>query len=56
MGHNSVISGHPNQQEFLRLTGFNGIPGFEVSRLGIRAQVNDYLGAWAGVSISVFGY
>ena len=27
-----------------------------MSQLGIRAQVNDYLGAWLGVSTSVFRY
>ena len=31
-------------------------PGFGASQLGIRAQVNDYLGAQVGVSTSIFGY
>ena len=26
------------------------------SQLGIRAQVNDYLRAWVGVSTSIYGY
>ena len=33
-----------------------GPPEIMVSQLGIKAQVNNYLGAWVGVSTSVFGY
>ena len=33
-----------------------GPPKIGASQLGIRAQVNDYLGARVGVSTSVFGY
>ena len=34
----------------------NGTLGIEVSQLGIRAEVNDYLEARVGVSTSVFRY
>ena len=45
-----------NPQEFYGLTVCQQDPGFGVSQFGIRAQVNDYLGARVGVSTSVFGY
>ena len=57
MGHNSVISGHPKSTGIQRVDGLStGPPDLRVSQLGIRAQVNDYLGARVGVSTSVFGY
>ena len=45
-----------NPQEFHWLMGCQRDPEFTVSQLGIRTQVNDYLGARVGVSTSVFGY
>ena len=57
MGHNSVVSGHPKCTGILWVDGLStGPPGFGASQLGIRAQVNNYLGSQVGVSTSVFGY
>ena len=38
---------------FRGLTGSQRTPGFGASQLGIRAKVNDYLGSFVGVSISL---
>ena len=48
-----MVSGHPKST---RIPWVKGLPGFRVLQLGIRAWVNDYLGARVGVSTCIFEY